>query len=98
MKTTFKYLLVLALAGFVFTGCATHRCCKSQQWEYKIVGLSGSDKPQVKINELGKEGWMLVAVEPIRNSVTITVAGGTPTGGSDVYVESSNYIFKRPIQ
>jgi hypothetical protein len=80
--------------GFVFTGCATHRCCKIQEWEYKIVSANKTDEKD--LNNLGKEGWLLVNVVPVRNEVNRRIAAGTPTGDSDVYIESS-YIFKRPI-
>jgi hypothetical protein len=85
MKTKIKYLLVLVLASFVFAGCCTMHS-KTAQWEYKIVSLADSDNAQAKINELGKEGWMLVTVEPV------SYQGGEP---ASVYV--SHYIFKRPI-
>jgi hypothetical protein len=83
MKTTIKYLLFLALAGFVFTGCATHRCCKSQQWEYKTVGFapnsSATFDEQKQVNLAANGGWKLVSVTP------------EPDG----YM---HYIFERPKQ
>ena len=70
MKTTFKYLLVLVLAGFVFTGCATHQCCKMQscktaQWEYTTIVLQANIYDfEAKLNEAGKDGWKLHTVAP----------------------------------
>ena len=84
MKTTFKYLLVLVLAGFTFTGCATHQCCKMQscktgQWEYKTLRLvPGQGDCVAQLNQAGKEGWKLVTVVPIPNLGT------------------SDYTFERP--
>jgi len=92
MKTTFKYVLVLALAGFVSTGCATHRCCKSQQWEYKRFVLAGTKADLSKLNEFGKDGWQLVSVVPA------TIDDYTNADKSLHDVLTATYIFKRPIQ
>jgi uncharacterized lipoprotein YajG len=83
MKTTMKSLLVLALAGFVFTGCATQKSCKTTEWEYttlQMVPLPSNDKT---LNGYGKQGWSLVSVAPLKQD-----------GG----VGECSYIFRRPKQ
>ena len=65
MKTMIKNLFVLTLAGFVFTGCATHRCCKTRELEYKTVNVIkavDSETLQKEINAASKGGWKLVSV------------------------------------
>ena len=93
MKTKIKYLLVLVLASFVFAGCTTtfNGNSEAKQWEYKIVRLADSDKPEVQLNKLSQEGWILVAVEP----VSFQNQDSTPQSG---YVYITNYIFKRSKQ
>ncbi|HEY2328500.1 MAG TPA: hypothetical protein VGI63_01665 [Verrucomicrobiae bacterium] len=84
MKTKIKYLLVLVLTSFVFAGCATSHCgnCKTAQWEYKVETLQSGFEVG-KLNELGKDGWILVAIH-----------NGTPSnqGKNDSF---DQYVFKR---
>lgn len=52
------------------------------KWEYKMITWDGTRKaPMEEMNELGNEGWELVA-------------GGC--GGGDYYLRSE-YVFKRPL-
>ncbi len=60
-------LLLLALAGFVFTGCATSHCgkCEMAQWEYKTVRLNPGDQNfEAELNEASKGGWKLFTIVP----------------------------------
>ena len=70
MKTMIKSLLLLAFTGFVFTGCATHRCCKSQRWEYEYK-FATTGNLQAELSEAGKDGWKLVTVVPHEGSTGI---------------------------
>ena len=66
-----KKSLVIVASAFLFTGCcSTHLA--SQQWEYKVtnppVGAEGmrpvgAGPTEKFLNELGREGWILVAVD-----------------------------------
>jgi hypothetical protein len=67
MKTTFKYLLVLALASFVLVDCTTNRCgsCKMAQREYKTVRLAvASGNLETELNQVAKDGWKLFTITP----------------------------------
>ena len=90
MKTAVKSLLLLALAGFVFTGCATNHCgsCKMAQWEYKTEVLVPFNS-DAKLNELGKEGWVLVSVLPS----TIEINSNNDKPRHDL--NNCVYVFKR---
>jgi hypothetical protein len=86
VKTTIKSLLALALAGFVFTGCAMNHCCKTAQLEYKVESIQNNFE-SAKLNELGKEGWMLVSVQRY-----------IPDSNNQNLNNFSQYFFKRSKQ
>jgi hypothetical protein len=56
-----KTLLIITAAASLLAGCATsgHH---TEQWEYKTAldDNTRSETPEVFLNNLGKEGWMLV--------------------------------------
>ena len=69
-----------------------------QKWEYKSIKLTrdigtlGGVKewsPAFNLNDLGKEGWELVAVVPAASETGETRAGVTT---------AVTYFFKRPIE
>ena len=58
-----------------------------QTWEYKLysISTSGDVVPRERVlNDLGQQGWKLVAVLPIFNSL------GEASGGASLY-------FMRPL-
>lgn len=72
-----KSLLIIALAVLFLVGWTAQS--SRVQWEYKVVN-SNKGSPPKDINELGIEGWELVAVRNIT------------FGGNSMNAE---YIFKR---
>ena len=66
MKTKLKLLWIVAGTSLLLAGCCTSH--QTAQWEYKVVlaprtgGGGGLGDRQALLNDLGKEGWMLVAV------------------------------------
>jgi hypothetical protein len=75
MKTNLKQLFLIGASSFWLAGCcATHHVT---QWEYKVVtapelaGTMGQPNQEVArqrraneqefLNELGKDGWMMVS-------------------------------------
>ena len=85
MKTKIKYLLVLVLASFVFVGCCTMHS-KTVQWEYKVESIQ-NNLESAKLNELGKDGWMLVSVQRY-----------VPDSNNPNLNNFSQYFFKRQKQ
>jgi len=96
MKTTFKYLLVLILASFVFVGCCTTRN-ETVQWEYKVVVLRSESPKESDLNKLGKEGWILVSVTPLSTEASIVSPSNSSSEGSThTSLLKAEYILKRP--
>lgn len=58
-----KSLLIITTAASLLFGCATPH--DTTQWEYRIArdDNTRSETPEVFLNNLGKEGWVLVQHE-----------------------------------
>lgn len=71
MKTKLAVLTILftllCLAGWVGRGWAQKTNPDRKVWEYKVGAVSVLDGStlQSRLNELGEEGWELVAVENV---------------------------------
>jgi hypothetical protein len=72
MRTKFTSLIVVAVCGLLLAGCCTAH--HSRHWEYKVVKAPhpppASATPEqfmqneeAFLNDLGKEGWVLVTHE-----------------------------------
>lgn len=66
MKTNFKQLLIIGTGCLLLAGCCTtHHVTK---YEYKVVHFADADqsnwmpKQESYLNEIGKDGWILVNV------------------------------------
>jgi hypothetical protein len=85
MRTKFTSLIVMAICGLLLAGCCT---AHQKQWEYKVErilqpspGTEEFDKvQQTQLNEMGKDGWVLVTkdanafyFERVKRSPTVTV-------------------------
>jgi len=58
-------MLVLLCGTTLLTfGCATSHTDNSA-WEYRVVSAADTNKEQL-FNQLGSEGWTLVAVDPLK--------------------------------
>ena len=67
-------------------------------FKYKIVEFKPGDKMEKVFNELGKDGWELVAVTPIGLSVRgdfDSVMGGIGTGETDGKFDKIAAYFKK---
>jgi hypothetical protein len=71
MKAHRKYLFITVISSFLLAGCSTP--LHSTKWEYKVALLPGAfggpsggpeearEKQQAFLNELGKDGWVLIS-------------------------------------
>ncbi|SHL20378.1 protein of unknown function [Anaerocolumna jejuensis DSM 15929] len=61
-----------------------------KKWEYSILKISMdlNDNDEIEVNNFGKEGWEIVSVTPITNSI---VGGGS-------YTSSVIFTFKRELE
>jgi len=94
MKKTIKYLLALVFASCLFVGCTTTigGGKEAKRWEYKSVSFDPSSDVQLKLNELGKEGWQLVSIVPY----SVQDFPGN-NDRRELDVDHALYIFKRPL-
>ena len=64
---------------------------ETMQWEYRVVYLgtfwSGPKEAdfEATLNELGMEGWEVVAALPVENSNQVRVVSQAPADGRDAY-------------
>ena len=63
---TFRWTLLVALCStaILTSGCATSHTDKTV-WEYRVVSAASTNKEQL-FNQLGGEGWTLVATDPLK--------------------------------
>jgi len=61
------FIVFICLLGWVGRGWAQKASTDRKVWEYKVgtVVLGGTPSVQDRLNELGAEGWELVAVENV---------------------------------
>ncbi|OLE52122.1 MAG: hypothetical protein AUG51_19385 [Acidobacteria bacterium 13_1_20CM_3_53_8] len=78
MKMKARILFIIALLSFLFIGW-TYQSAQRTQWEYKFE-YAPSER---KANELGAQGWELVAIQ---------------STGSGMGNNVPNYVFKRAKQ
>jgi hypothetical protein len=63
-----RHKLILILVAFLLVGVISWGAYSQKsnvtrpQWEYMLVGYVNSDETSKKLNELGAQGWELVAV------------------------------------
>lgn len=94
-----KIVLLCSLIALSLVSCCEQEATtasKNCAWEYKVVELSGSDVAAhtAAINELTKQGWVLVD----SHSAIATSIGKLNNGYEhiDVKTHSVSYVFKRP--
>jgi hypothetical protein len=94
-----KIVLLCSLIALSLVSCCEQgetTAPKNCAWEYKVVELSGSDVTAhtTAINELTKQGWVLVN----SHSAIATSIGKLNNGYEhiDVKTHSVSYVFKRP--
>jgi len=80
MKTITKQSVIVACSAFLLAGCSTTQHAKA--WEYHTVTTENGDGSN-QLNDLGKEGWVLVG---------FTFSPRSQTGLNDEY----HYVLKRP--
>lgn len=97
-----KKLFLFLSASFLLTAC-------SGRWEYKIVNVEGSASTEYAprtynvtdedLNLFGKEGWELVDVYVITETVHPNFGNAEYVTGirENTRTESVNYVFKRKI-
>jgi len=76
-------LTISLLVGFVWMGTNNFATAKGElKWEYYTYEASTSGPSEKVLNELGNDGWELVAIDP-----------KSPISGT---LQSPRYVFKRP--
>lgn len=79
-----RLLLVASLTVSLLCAAFTYQAQTQgrQQWEYKLLNMKLDGKTEAKLNELGAQGWELVAYDGY-------IANGTG-------VEAGTFMLKRP--